>query len=106
MASPGRRAEVHHAFARALAADPDRATWHRALAASRPDEELAAALDTGAQLYLSHRTVGSSLYRVFPKLDVRSRAQLRTVLADVHPVDDLEVTANERSRPARGHGLI
>jgi DNA-binding NarL/FixJ family response regulator len=46
--SAGRRAEVHEAFARTLAGDPDRATWHRALAASQPDEELAAALDAGA----------------------------------------------------------
>jgi DNA-binding NarL/FixJ family response regulator len=28
------------------------------------------------QLYLSHRTVESHLYRVFPKLGVTSRAQL------------------------------
>ena len=47
-ASPARRAEVHQAFARTLSADPDRATWHRALAASQPDEELAEALDAGA----------------------------------------------------------
>jgi hypothetical protein len=47
-ASPTRRAEVHEAFARALRADPDRATWHRALAAVQPDEGLAKALDDGA----------------------------------------------------------
>ena len=32
--------------------------------------------DIGRQLYLSHRTVGGHLYRVFPKLDITSRAQL------------------------------
>ena len=58
MASPARRAEVHQAFARALAADPDRATWHRALAASRPDEELAAALDAGTDRAAAHGAPG------------------------------------------------
>lgn len=52
--SASRRAEVHEAFARTLAADPDRATWHRALAASQPDEELAAALDAGADRAAAH----------------------------------------------------
>ena len=34
----------------------------------------------GEQLYLSHRTVESHLYRLFPKLGVTSRAQLRNAL--------------------------
>ncbi len=34
----------------------------------------------GQRLYLSHRTVGSHLYRVFPKLGVTSRAGLRDAL--------------------------
>jgi DNA-binding NarL/FixJ family response regulator len=34
----------------------------------------------GERLYLSHRTVGSHLYRLFPKLGVTSRAQLRDAL--------------------------
>ena len=37
--------------------------------------------EIGQRLYLSHRTVGSHLYRIFPKLGITSRAQLRTVLA-------------------------
>jgi DNA-binding CsgD family transcriptional regulator len=41
--------------------------------------------EIGEQLYLSHRTVESHLYRLFPKLGVTSRAQLR---------DALEPTAN------------
>jgi hypothetical protein len=53
-ASPAQRAEVHEAFARSLRADPDRATWHRALAASRPDEGLASALDDGADRAVAH----------------------------------------------------
>lgn len=35
----------------------------------------------GQQLYLSHRTVGSHLYRLFPKLGITSRAQLTAALA-------------------------
>jgi DNA-binding CsgD family transcriptional regulator len=38
--------------------------------------------EIGERLYLSHRTVGSHLYRVFPKLGVRSRAQLHHALSD------------------------
>lgn len=37
--------------------------------------------DIGQQLYISHRTVGFHLYRIFPKLDITSRAQLAAVLA-------------------------
>jgi DNA-binding CsgD family transcriptional regulator len=33
--------------------------------------------DIGRQLYLSHRTIESHLYRIFPKLGITSRAQLR-----------------------------
>ncbi|WP_210495453.1 LuxR family transcriptional regulator [Patulibacter sp. SYSU D01012] len=36
--------------------------------------------EIGARLFLSHRTIGSHLYRVFPKLGVSSRAQLRDAL--------------------------
>jgi DNA-binding NarL/FixJ family response regulator len=37
--------------------------------------------EIGERLYLSHRTVGSHLYRLFPKLGVTSRAQLRGALS-------------------------
>jgi DNA-binding NarL/FixJ family response regulator len=37
--------------------------------------------DIGQSLYLSHRTIGSHLYRIFPKLGVTSRSELRDVLA-------------------------
>jgi DNA-binding CsgD family transcriptional regulator len=33
--------------------------------------------EIGARLYLSHRTVGSHLYRLFPKLGISRRTQLR-----------------------------
>ena len=36
--------------------------------------------EIGERLYLSHRTVGSHLYRLFPKLGVTSRTQLRGAL--------------------------
>jgi DNA-binding NarL/FixJ family response regulator len=36
--------------------------------------------EIGEQLFLSHRTVGYYLYRMFPKLGVTSRGQLHTVL--------------------------
>jgi DNA-binding CsgD family transcriptional regulator len=37
--------------------------------------------EIGQQLYLSHRTVGFHLYRIFPKLEITSRAQLAAALA-------------------------
>jgi len=36
--------------------------------------------EIGQRLYLSHRTVGSHLYRIFPKLGITSRAELHTAL--------------------------
>ena len=36
--------------------------------------------DIGQQLYVSHRTVGSHLYKIFPKLGVSSRSQLAEAL--------------------------
>jgi DNA-binding CsgD family transcriptional regulator len=36
--------------------------------------------EIGSRLYLSHRTVGSHLYRVFPKLGITSRGQLHSAL--------------------------
>ncbi|MGI5135665.1 response regulator transcription factor [Streptomyces sp. CA-106110] len=37
--------------------------------------------DIAQQLYLSHRTMGSHLYNIFPKLGITSRTQLRGVLS-------------------------
>jgi RNA polymerase sigma factor (sigma-70 family) len=39
--------------------------------------------EIGQRLYLSHRTVESHLYRVFPKLGVTSRSQLASTLASM-----------------------
>jgi DNA-binding CsgD family transcriptional regulator len=41
--------------------------------------------DIGEQLYLSPRTVGSILYRLFPKLGITSRGQLAARLGDSTP---------------------
>jgi DNA-binding CsgD family transcriptional regulator len=37
--------------------------------------------EIGDRLFLSHRTIGSHLYRIFPKLGITARAQLRDALA-------------------------
>ncbi len=36
--------------------------------------------EIGQRLFLSHRTVGSHLYRIFPKLGITARAQLNTAI--------------------------
>ena len=36
--------------------------------------------EIGERLFLSHRTVGGHLYRIFPKLEITGRAQLRNAL--------------------------
>jgi len=38
--------------------------------------------EIGQQLYLSPRTIGSHLYRIFPKLGITSRSQLADRLVD------------------------
>lgn len=43
--------------------------------------------EIGEQLVLSHRTVGSHLYRAFPALGISTRAQLRDLIAEVDQAD-------------------
>jgi DNA-binding CsgD family transcriptional regulator len=38
--------------------------------------------EIGERLYMSHRTVGSHLYRIFPKLGLRSRVQLARLVIE------------------------
>jgi DNA-binding NarL/FixJ family response regulator len=37
--------------------------------------------DIGQRLYLSHRTIATHLYRVFPKLGITARSELAAALA-------------------------
>jgi DNA-binding CsgD family transcriptional regulator len=39
--------------------------------------------EIGERLFLSPRTVGSHLYRIFPKLGIASRAQLQSHLGSL-----------------------
>ena len=48
-ATPEELRHAHAALAEALADEPDRAVWHRAAAASGPDEEVALALEAAAE---------------------------------------------------------
>jgi DNA-binding NarL/FixJ family response regulator len=41
--------------------------------------------EIGQRLYLSHRTVGSHLYRLFPKLGIVSRMELRDAMSALSP---------------------
>jgi DNA-binding CsgD family transcriptional regulator len=56
--------------------------------------------DIGQRLYLSHRTVGSHLYRIFPKLGISSRTQLRSILAPA-ATSLASPSLATRSEPAR-----
>ena len=38
--------------------------------------------EIGERLYMSHRTVGSHLYRIFPKLGLRSRVELARIVVE------------------------
>ncbi len=59
-ASAEERRAVHQAFAATLSTDPDRAVWHRALAASRAQESLAAELDAGADRAMARGAPGQA----------------------------------------------
>jgi DNA-binding NarL/FixJ family response regulator len=38
--------------------------------------------EIGERLFLSHRTVSTHLYRIFPKLGISARGQLRATLSN------------------------
>jgi DNA-binding CsgD family transcriptional regulator len=55
----------------------------------------------GERLFLSHRTIGSHLYRIFPKLEVGSRTQLRDALAAADTRDEQSDDSSEIEARAR-----
>ena len=73
LAATGRRSRRH---------EPD--AWSKLSAQELQVAQLAAQgltnREIAERLYLSHRTVGSHLYRAFPKLGVRTRSQLHLAL--------------------------
>jgi DNA-binding NarL/FixJ family response regulator len=42
--------------------------------------------EIGQRLFLSHRTIGSHLYKIFPKLGIASRFELGRVFGTDEPV--------------------
>lgn len=79
------RAELRAAGERAISAPP---AARSALSAQELQIAELAALglsnkQIGQRLYLSPRTIGSHLYRIFPKLDITSRTELAARMADL-----------------------
>lgn len=75
---PFERARVHLLFGERLrrmrAVTPQELEIARLAAAGLSNKQI------GDRLFMSHRTVGSHLYRIFPKLGVTSRAALSSAL--------------------------
>ncbi|MGW3352478.1 ATP-binding protein [Nonomuraea rubra] len=57
--------------------------------------------EIGQQLYLSHRTISTHLYRIFPKLGISSRGQLRDALDGAVPQLDEAARPPEEPQPDR-----
>jgi DNA-binding CsgD family transcriptional regulator len=77
----------------------------RAALLTAQERQIAALAATGLtnkqiaqRLFLSHRTVGAHLHRVFPKLGITSRAALRDALETITS-DDQEDTSSHRTPP-------
>jgi DNA-binding NarL/FixJ family response regulator len=85
MAAPAERARGELRAAgeaiRVAAADPAVVLSPQELQIARLAADGLSNRDIGEALYLSHRTIGSHLYRIFPKLGVASRGELRALLA-------------------------
>jgi DNA-binding CsgD family transcriptional regulator len=89
MAAWGERArrELRGAGESSPTRDPD--AWDRLTPHELSIAQLAAEgltnREIGQRLYLSHRTVGTHLHRIFPKLGVSSRADLARMLRTYRP---------------------
>jgi DNA-binding NarL/FixJ family response regulator len=70
---------------RTAAIDPAQALSPQELQIARMAADGLSNREIGQALYLSHRTIGSHLYRIFPKLGVASRGELRALLAAAQP---------------------
>jgi DNA-binding CsgD family transcriptional regulator len=85
------RAAAELAATGAIATPPERTLWSVLSPQELQIAQLAAQgltnREIGERLFLSHRTVGSHLYRIFPKLDITSRNQLHLVLPEDGPLD-------------------
>lgn len=57
--------------------------------------------EIGERLFLSHRTIGSHLYRIFPKLEIGSRTQLRDALAAAATRDEQSDDSSDIEARAR-----
>jgi hypothetical protein len=60
-AGGSRRRAAHAVLAQALAGDPDRQIWHRAAASTDPDEDVATALELGADRALQRGSSASAI---------------------------------------------
>ena len=81
---------------RTAAVDPATVLSPQELQIARMAAEGLSNREIGQALYLSHRTIGSHLYRVFPKLGVASRGELRARARSV--AEALERGADARAR--------
>ncbi|MEU1729281.1 AAA family ATPase [Nonomuraea sp. NPDC005692] len=84
------RLAAHAALADALAGDPDRAAWHRAAAATGPDEEVAADLEAAAlraRRRSGHATAVTALERAVRLTSEEAERARRLVLAAEIAVD-------------------
>ncbi|MEV6430829.1 LuxR family transcriptional regulator [Nocardia sp. NPDC051463] len=123
-ASFTQRLAVHAAIAAALADDPDRSAWHRAAAATGPDETVAAALEVAADRArdrTGHASAAAALERaasLTPDPAVRARRLMSAVeiaaeagrteraLRLAEQAERLDLDPSQRGRIGGVRGLI